>query len=68
MNLLLSNQACIVSEYTIDQADNLEYECNGVCGVSYENIVETVCDLIQNYEVRRNMDLRSYQWYHNTRR
>jgi len=68
MNLLLSNQACIVSEHTIDRADNLEYEQNGVCVVSYHDIVETVWNLVHNFEVRRNMALRSYQWYYNTRR
>lgn len=68
MNILLSNQACIVSESTIDRSDNLQYEENGLCVVPYEMIIETVCELLQNFDIRRNMALRSYQWYRNTHR
>ena len=68
MNLLLSNQACIVSEHTIDRIDNLEYEQNGICIVPFDNIVEIVYDLVHDFERRRNMALKSYQWYHNNRR
>jgi len=68
MNLLLSNQACVVSEDTIDRIDYLEYEQNGVCIVPFDNIIEIVHDLVHDFERRRNMALKSYKWYRNNRR
>ena len=68
ISLLLSNQACVVSESTIDRSSNLIYEENGVCVVPYDSVVETVFELVQNFELRRSMALKSYRWYRNTQR
>ena len=65
MNVLLANQACVVSEVSIDRNSNIPYQNNGVCFVPYESIVETVWELLQHFDQRRAMALQSHRWYRN---
>lgn len=68
LNILLSNQACIVSEFSIDtEMDNL-YSKQGICFTPYNDLIEKAYDLVHNYEIRKNMAIKSYQWYRNYRK
>ena len=68
MNILLANQACVVSEASIDREADAPYGENGVCFVPYDSIIEKVWDLLDNYEERRAMALQSHRWYRNDKR
>ena len=63
LNILLSNQACIVSEMSIDNDADELYSKHGICFVPYEDLIPRAYDLVHNYEVRRDMAIKSYQWY-----
>lgn len=67
LNILLSNQSCIVSETSIDTYADSLYSPHGVQFVPFDEIVETSWNLVQNFELRRNMAIKSYQWYKNER-
>ena len=67
LNILLSNQACIVAEKSIDtEADDL-YSKHGIAFVPYEDLVERACELVHNPELRKRMALHSYNWYRTER-
>ena len=42
------------------------FEQNVVWFTGYENIIETVWDLLRNFEARRAMALQAHRWYRNT--
>lgn len=64
LNLLLSNQACVVSEVPLDMDASIEeYQDNGVQIVPYAKVVETCCDLIDNPDVRKELAMKSFNWY-----
>ena len=65
-NILLANQACVVSECSIDRDADIPYGENGVAFIPYESIIETVWNLLNDFERRRDMALRAYRWYRNT--
>lgn len=65
LNILLSNQACIVSEDINDPEINI-YK-NMITSVPYDNIVETCNNLIKDFTKRRQIAIQSYQWYRNNR-
>jgi len=67
LNILLSNQACIVSEVSVDKVADKLYSQNGICFVPYDNIVEKLWDLVHDFDTRRTMAIKSYQWYKNQR-
>ena len=46
MNILLANQACVLSEVSIDREADIPYGENGVCFVPYESIIEKAWDLL----------------------
>jgi len=63
INILLSNQACIVSETSVDkEADNL-YSQNNILFANIDSIVPTVLYLLTNFKLRQEMAIKSYQWY-----
>lgn len=68
MNILLANQACVVSEVSIDRDADAPYKQNGVSFVPYESIVATVWELVHNFERRRDLAMQAYRWYRNTQR
>ncbi len=67
MNILLSNQACIVSERTIDESTTSVYAQSGMLFVPYEEILDTCKMLIDDVEQRRKIAVQSFQWYRNER-
>jgi hypothetical protein len=68
LNILLSNQSCIVSEKSTDAGDDHLYQQSGMLVVPYDKIVETVWDLVRDFEQRRAIAISSYQWYRNSRK
>lgn len=67
LNILLSNKACIVSEFPVDGESVEEYKDSCICFTEYDNIVERVSDLLSNFKAREAMATRSYNWYKNRR-
>jgi hypothetical protein len=65
LNVLLSNQACIVSENINDPEVDI-YKDN-VFFVPYDKLVETCVALVNNPEIRKRKAIESYQWYKNER-
>lgn len=65
LNILLSNQACIVSEDINDPELNIYRDCMAV--VPYDKIVSTCKELIASLSKRKRLALKSYQWYSNER-
>jgi len=65
LNILLSNQACVVNEFLPD--DELDVYKDNIMTVSYDHLVSTCVDLVNNLEKRRRLALRSHQWYRNER-
>lgn len=66
LNLLLANQSCIVSEIPLDYDTSMKlYENNGVVFVPYYNLVETCHDLLNNFEARKTLAMKSFEWYSN---
>lgn len=65
LNILLSNQACIVSEDIDDPEINIYKDA--VTVVPYDKIVQTCVDLVGDPTRRRRMALKSYQWYRSQR-
>lgn len=68
LNILLSNQACIVSEKSADVQDDLLYAQSGMKIVPYDSLVETLWDLVHDFDRRQSMAMTSYQWYTQQRR
>src|SRR3990167_2022782 len=68
MNILFSNQACVVSEKSADEDDDVLYGEGGMLVVDYDNIVEQATSLVKDFELRRKTALKSYQWYKQNRR
>lgn len=67
LNILLSNQSCIVSELSIDDDADALYSKHGVCFAPYNDLIEKAYYLVHNYVIRKNMAIKSYQWYRNER-
>jgi len=65
LNILLSNQACVVSE-NINDVECEIYKDN-VFFVPYDKLVETCVALVNNPEMRKRKAIESYQWYKNER-
>lgn len=67
LNILLSNQACIVSEVSIDEEADKLYGKNGIMMVNFNKLVEESLKLLDDFEKRRHMAISSYQWYRTKR-
>lgn len=67
MNILLSNQACIVSETSCDDYANELYAKSGMVFVPYNLIVAKTLQLIRSPEERKKIAVKSYQWYRKRR-
>lgn len=67
LNILLSNQACIVSEKSCDETADELYAQNGVVFCEYERLMDNVKFLVDNYDLRRTLAIKSHLWYRNKR-
>lgn len=65
MNVLLSNQACVVSENISDP--ELDIYQDNIVVVPYDKLVSTCEELIKDPVRRRDIAVKSYQWYRNER-
>lgn len=65
MNILLSNQTCIISE-DIDDPETKIYEDN-IIFVSYHELIPKCVEMIYDPERRRTQAIKSHQWYRNNR-
>lgn len=65
LNILLSNQTCVVSE-DIDDPEKEIYR-DHIKIVPYNDIVQTCVKLIGDPETRKRLAISSYQWYSNQR-
>lgn len=65
LNILLSNQTCIVCEDIDDPEINIYKDHMAI--VPYDKLVSTCCHLIQNPEQRKRLALKSHQWYRSHR-
>lgn len=65
LNILLSNQACIVSEDINDPEMNIYQDM--VAFVPYNKLVQTCLELVADSERRKMMAIKSYQWYRSQR-
>jgi hypothetical protein len=63
LNILLSNQACIVSEESIDDDADKLYKKSGMLIVPFSKLVSESLNLLDNFEKRREMAIKGYQWY-----
>jgi hypothetical protein len=61
LNMLLSNQACVVSEDINDP--EIEIYKNFITVVPYDKLVQTCSDLVSDPDRRKRMAVNSYQWY-----
>lgn len=65
LNILLSNQACVVSESIIDP--ELDVYKHAIISPPYHEIVSTCVKLIHDSERRRQIAVKGHQWYRNER-
>ncbi len=65
LNILLSNQACIVNEDLDDP--ELETYTDYLITVPYEQIIPTCLTLVNDFDYRKSLANRSYQWYRTER-
>lgn len=65
LNILLSNQACIVSE-DIDDPEKDIYQ-DHITIVPYDRLVDTCITLIKDPEARKRQAIKSYRWYRKSR-
>jgi len=65
LNMLLSNQACIVSEELDDPEVDIYRDVLYV--VPYDKILNTCKELVKDPDQRKRLAIKSYQWYRNTR-
>jgi hypothetical protein len=65
LNILLSNQACIVNEDLPDP--ELEIYRDHLITVPYGDLVQTCVDLLKDPIKRRRLAIKSFQWYRNER-
>lgn len=63
MNILLSNQACIVSETSCDTDADTLYSEAGITFVPYDQIISKTCELLKDPETRKKNAIKGYQWY-----
>ena len=63
LNILLSNQACIVAEKVSDIEGMDEYSKCEVDFVEHSQITERCCQLLTNFELRKNKALNGYHHY-----
>lgn len=68
LTFLLSNMACVVSERSTNPELEYLYGSEGVIFSDYDKLVDTCRNLISNYEKRKQLATRSYQWFRRTRR
>jgi hypothetical protein len=66
LNLLLSNQSCIVSE-DIEDPEKQIYQ-DYIKFVPNSQLVVTCLTLLYDFNKRRDLAIKSYQWYRNKRR
>lgn len=63
LSITLANCSCIVSEESMDpELDNL-YREGGVTFCTYDKLVETIFDLVQNETKRKELAEKSFRWY-----
>lgn len=67
LNILISNQACIVSEYATDNETMELYGSHGIKFVDYNNLVNACVQLLPNFNERKRMALSLYSWYKHER-
>jgi hypothetical protein len=65
LNILLSNQACVLNE-TLDDPE-VEVYGDSILTVPYDQIVPTCCRLVLQPRLRQSMALKSFQWYRRER-
>lgn len=65
LNILLSNQACIVNE-DLDDNEKLIYN-SYIYTVPYDKLVDKCIELVNRPEERRQMAHKSFQWYRKER-
>ena len=64
LNVLLSNQACIVSEDFGEVKDGtVEEYSSAVQFSSYDKLVDTCVELVGNFQRRQQLAHQGYQWY-----
>lgn len=63
LNILLSNQVCIVSEISCDTEADVLYSEAGITFVPYDKIVPTVKQLISDPILRKENAIKGYNWY-----
>ena len=63
MNILLSNQACIISEEVINTEDMELYRQGGVIFVPYDQMIKTIQKMLPDFERRYSAAVSSYEWY-----
>ena len=63
LNILLSNQACIVSEESCDKEADALYSQAGISFVTYDQILTKTRELVDNPELRKRSAIKGYQWY-----
>lgn len=61
LNILLSNQSCVINENVEDYESNI-YDPY-IISVSYENIVNTCKTVLDDFEKRKEMAIKSFNWY-----
>lgn len=67
LNILLSNQSVVLSEFTYDYGFDpaVNKYSNAVHFCKYNNIVKTCINLLKDFEYRRELAHKSYSWYSN---
>ena len=68
LNILLSNMACVLSEIPSDDRAFDIYAKGGVVFTEYDKLVDKCTELVNDFEKRRYIAVKSHQWYKNERR
>lgn len=63
LNILLSNQAFVISEIACDKDAVELYSESGMVFTSYENLLSETLSYLHKPEERRKRAIQSYQWY-----
>lgn len=64
LSVLLSNQACVLSEDFAElKDDTIAQYSSSVLFTSYDSLVDRCVELTNNFDLRRQMAHQGYQWY-----
>ena len=68
LNILLSNMACVLSEIPFGKRAFNMYKNGGVVFTEYDKLIEKCQELVNDFEKRRSIAVKSHQWYKNNSR